>query len=324
MTTINLRKLSAQALDIEKRKLEASIIIKIEAIFQNMANDAANLYKSTNKTQSELLAQNYSPEFLKEIRDAMRKAIKKFGFNLRKATEKKHNINFDAENKAKLLDLKQAITIQDDNLDEKVNKINNQFLLASTLFIANESEKQNNYVTETNARMIDDATIKGIATYSSMIEEQDNEIQQLNSQLITVSDNERSRLVSQIETEKNKRENIINTQNVIIAEVIRETIVDKAQSRSELIASQNVGLAESWSRQTEAELIDGAALISVTKTWSAILDNKTRSSHVEADGQEVGVNEPFVVGGEALKMPRDPNGSAKNIINCRCNAEYGV
>ena len=48
----------------------------------------------------------------------------------------------------------------------------------------------------------------------------------------------------------------------------------------------------------------------------------TRSAHRSADGQRVDINERFLVDGESLKFPRDPNGSAKNIINCRCVSIY--
>ena len=43
-----------------------------------------------------------------------------------------------------------------------------------------------------------------------------------------------------------------------------------------------------------------------------------RITHLLADGQIVGVDEPFTVGIEQLMFPRDPNGSASNTINCHC------
>lgn len=54
------------------------------------------------------------------------------------------------------------------------------------------------------------------------------------------------------------------------------------------------------------------------RVWVAILDDRTRDWHAEADGQEVGIDEPFIVNGEELDYPGDPNGSDENIINCRC------
>lgn len=55
------------------------------------------------------------------------------------------------------------------------------------------------------------------------------------------------------------------------------------------------------------------------KTW-VISGNNTRPSHLEADGQEVDQDEPFLVDGEELMYPRDSSmgASAGNIINCAC------
>ena len=54
------------------------------------------------------------------------------------------------------------------------------------------------------------------------------------------------------------------------------------------------------------------------KGWLATEDERTRPFHVAADGQWVGVLQPFLVGGEGLQCPGDPTGRPDNIINCRC------
>jgi SPP1 gp7 family putative phage head morphogenesis protein len=54
------------------------------------------------------------------------------------------------------------------------------------------------------------------------------------------------------------------------------------------------------------------------KEWIAVQDDRTRDDHSDADGQIVGVDEAFDVGGEELDYPGDPSGDAGNIINCRC------
>jgi HK97 family phage portal protein len=54
------------------------------------------------------------------------------------------------------------------------------------------------------------------------------------------------------------------------------------------------------------------------KEWLATMDERVRDAHAEADGQIVGMDEPFVVGGEVLEYPGDPAGSPENVINCRC------
>lgn len=55
-----------------------------------------------------------------------------------------------------------------------------------------------------------------------------------------------------------------------------------------------------------------------TKTWNAVGDDKTRDWHMDADGQEVGLNDVFIVDGEAMTGPGDPSASDSNTLNCRC------
>lgn len=56
----------------------------------------------------------------------------------------------------------------------------------------------------------------------------------------------------------------------------------------------------------------------VNKIWVAVMDNKTRDRHRAMNGVEVEVDEPFIVGKDRLMFPGDKNGSAENVINCRC------
>ena len=58
--------------------------------------------------------------------------------------------------------------------------------------------------------------------------------------------------------------------------------------------------------------------IPIKKQWVATHDGRTREEHILADGQIVGVDEPFIVGGEELMKPGDDSGSGWNIYNCRC------
>jgi hypothetical protein len=58
------------------------------------------------------------------------------------------------------------------------------------------------------------------------------------------------------------------------------------------------------------------------KGWLATEDERTRPAHVQADGQWVGVLQPFIVGGEGLQCPGDPTGRPDNIINCRCTLQF--
>jgi uncharacterized protein with gpF-like domain len=55
------------------------------------------------------------------------------------------------------------------------------------------------------------------------------------------------------------------------------------------------------------------------KEWLSVQDDRVRDAHAEADSQVVGIDEPFIVDGEELDYPGDPNGSAENVINERCS-----
>lgn len=71
----------------------------------------------------------------------------------------------------------------------------------------------------------------------------------------------------------------------------------------------------------QAHSVTGAQAV---RTWNAVMDARTRPEHAAADGQQVGLNEPFSVGGEDLMYPCDPTGSAGNVINCRCSVSYDL
>ena len=61
-----------------------------------------------------------------------------------------------------------------------------------------------------------------------------------------------------------------------------------------------------------------------TKTWHTERDAKVRPAHKQVDGKTVNWGDYFVVGGERMYRPKDPNGSAKNVINCRCWLENNI
>ena len=62
----------------------------------------------------------------------------------------------------------------------------------------------------------------------------------------------------------------------------------------------------------------------MVKEWVSVDDNRTREAHHHADGQVVPLDEPFIVDGEELMYPGDINGSASNVINCRCTMRAGI
>jgi hypothetical protein len=114
-----------------------------------------------------------------------------------------------------------------------------------------------------------------------------------------------------------------------IAVEVRGALVDSSEGKSDIIAiTETLGTAEK-TKHTEAEIIAASAVIlgissKIIKTWSALLDSKTRPEHARADGQSRRAGEPFIVAGEALQFPGDTAGSIGNIANCRCVLSYGA
>ncbi len=70
----------------------------------------------------------------------------------------------------------------------------------------------------------------------------------------------------------------------------------------------NTGMQEAWVRSGIVE----------KKGWLDSRSSNFRQTHRDARKQEVPISEPFIIGGEPLMYPGDPEGSAENIINCGC------
>jgi SPP1 gp7 family putative phage head morphogenesis protein len=54
------------------------------------------------------------------------------------------------------------------------------------------------------------------------------------------------------------------------------------------------------------------------KEWSTVIDGRERETHAAADGQVVGINDPFRVGGATCQYPGDDSLPPELRINCRC------
>jgi hypothetical protein len=82
-------------------------------------------------------------------------------------------------------------------------------------------------------------------------------------------------------------------------------------SRTMSTAAANGGKLEGW-KQSD---------VVTKKLWRSANQSRTRKSHKKANGQEKPLDEPFEVGDDELMHPGDPNGSAKEIVNCRCTMQ---
>ena len=96
-----------------------------------------------------------------------------------------------------------------------------------------------------------------------------------------------------------------------------------ARSRATTIARTETHAAASYATHEATKELN---LPLQKKRWVSVSDSRTRSGHSAANGQEVGIDEKFIVPfrGEGVKMnyPHDGSGGAGNNINCRCVAIY--
>jgi SPP1 gp7 family putative phage head morphogenesis protein len=76
-------------------------------------------------------------------------------------------------------------------------------------------------------------------------------------------------------------------------------------ARTETIGATNLGAYEA---------IKQSGLVA-RKEWIATLDERTRDSHDNIDGESVELDDTFSNG---LKYPGDPDGELSEFINCRC------
>lgn len=119
-----------------------------------------------------------------------------------------------------------------------------------------------------------------------------------------------------------------------IASRIREAIPEMARLRAHVIARTETHSANRFAQQQTARESRRA----LNKTWVAIPGPRTRDfgegdgvidefSHRAMNGVTVPLEQPYFVPTkygtkEPLMFPGDPNGSAGNLINCRCAESY--
>ena len=104
-----------------------------------------------------------------------------------------------------------------------------------------------------------------------------------------------------------------------MAKDLMNRVTDMNKTSAVRAARTAVTEAENAGRQAAADELEKKGVI-MGKRWIATHDSRTRDEHLEADGQIVENNKPFVVGGEELMFPGDKSlgASGWNLYNCRC------
>lgn len=112
-----------------------------------------------------------------------------------------------------------------------------------------------------------------------------------------------------------------------------DRMVDRYRERLLALRADTIARTESLRVMSQArqEALEqavedvGADRSQVRRTWRASRDKRTRDTHREMDGQEVGIDEPFESpSGAFLRYPGDPRAPAGETINCRCVVTHEI
>jgi len=142
------------------------------------------------------------------------------------------------------------------------------------------------------------------------------------SQLANYANTEMSTISTNIgDTLKDKATKILNDPDLSEAQK-SDLIDDLISSRAKIVSDNEVTRASNIGLGIGATAAILASQDTFVKTWVSTIDDRIRDGHDRADGQTVRSNEAFIVAGEALQAPLDPNGSVGNTINCRCTVVY--
>lgn len=112
-----------------------------------------------------------------------------------------------------------------------------------------------------------------------------------------------------------------------IARLIRQRVETIGIRRAVTIARTETHSAASFANHAVAQ----ESGINLRKRWVSTNDNRTRKHHRDVNGQQVGMDEDFIIptplaGGvtedKRLAFAGDPRGGPQNTINCRCVVVY--
>lgn len=97
----------------------------------------------------------------------------------------------------------------------------------------------------------------------------------------------------------------------------RNIDASKRNARTMTTAAENKGRQDSFQKASD----DGVIL---SREWIATGDDRTRDWHLELDGVEVAVDEPWENEYGSIMYPGDPDADPANVYNCRCSIRAHV
>jgi uncharacterized protein with gpF-like domain len=104
------------------------------------------------------------------------------------------------------------------------------------------------------------------------------------------------------------------------AAFVRDLVPGLSRYRSALIARTETHGAANYGADAAARDTG----LQLRKEWVAASDERTRDDHAAADGQIVGMDEPFQIGSDLLMFPGDPSADVSQVANCRCSVAHIV
>jgi len=94
-----------------------------------------------------------------------------------------------------------------------------------------------------------------------------------------------------------------------VTEMNRASAIRNA--RTTVTSAENKGRMDSYHMAQEKG-------VRMVKVWMATVDERTREEHIELDGQERDIDEPFKNSLGEIMYPGDPDADPANVYNCRC------
>lgn len=272
----------------EKLALEASAIVVFNRIFRDISAALVVSY-AANQQGPDLLP--FDQQIREELQRHNDEVAAVFGSKIIDF------INKDGVSESQIDQAIDQIALENGtNRADVINNIAIQNLLATSLLLNTITNANSSFIANTNASSVQDAI--ETAEQAGLSAENPlsiREIGELAASLFLAEGLVRSPTISATTTQQ-------------VAEGVKET---------ELEAVQNV--------ISSAAIIGVVVAALIEPAWVTVGDNKVRIAHAEADGQRRGAEGfpgAFLVGGEVLRYPGDPNGSSENTINCRCSLVF--
>lgn len=106
-----------------------------------------------------------------------------------------------------------------------------------------------------------------------------------------------------------------------VERILDVTGSERWPSRAETIAVTEVNRAANAGALAAGYQAERDEGIRMVKRWLDSDDRRVRPEHREADGQQVPLSQPFIVGGFPLMQPGDPIGPPHLVIWCRCSMQ---